>query len=39
MCYEILEYQVNGVYRFSKKVFDFGENSIIKLTKRLLMGP
>ena len=31
--------QVSENYRLSKLVFDFKDNSIIKLTKRLLLGP
>lgn len=36
--FDLLHFLVAGVYRFSKRVFDFQENIIIKLTKRLLMG-
>ena len=37
--YEILEAQVNKNYRFSKQVYEYNDNTIIKLTKRLLFGP
>ena len=37
--FQILEKQINGAYRLSKRVFEFSDNSLIKQTKRLLLGP
>jgi hypothetical protein len=37
--YEILGDQVNGIFRFSKRVYEFSNNALIKQTKRLLIGP
>ena len=37
--YEILEMNIRANYRFSKKVYEYSSNEIIKLTKRLLFGP
>jgi hypothetical protein len=37
--YEILEMNIRANYRFSKKVYEYSGNEIIKLTKRLLFGP
>ena len=36
--YDILEEAVKGVYRFSKKVYEFLNNDILSMTKRLLFG-
>jgi hypothetical protein len=36
--YEILEVVVRGNYRFSRKVYEFASNDLVKLTKRLLLG-
>lgn len=38
MVYEILESLVRGIYRFSKKIYEFKNNDLIILTKRLLFG-
>ena len=37
--YGIAELVVRGVYRFSKYLHEFADNAIVKLTKRLLLGP
>lgn len=37
--FEIIEGQTNGIYRFCKFVFDYQENIMVRLTKRLLLGP
>ena len=36
--YEIIELAVRGNYSFAKKCYEYSDNDIIKLTKRLLLG-
>jgi hypothetical protein len=36
--YDLLESLILGSYKLSKKVFDFQDNKLIKLTKLLLFG-